>query len=120
MPAHLDRRQRAAAHERKLGVDGLEVGITKLTPDIGHNLTYLSPAAVKEISKARAARCQIRQPRLRVGTDMALRDGGEFRFADGREAALRHHVADGLLQNIVDKCAEDRRIEACLLPGFGF
>ena len=55
LPAHLDRRQRAAAHERKLGVDGLEVGITKLTPDIGHNLTYLSPAAVKEIGKALAA-----------------------------------------------------------------
>ena len=52
---HLDRRQRAAAHERKLGVDGPEIGITKLTPDIGHNLTYLSPASVEQIGKALAA-----------------------------------------------------------------
>ena len=42
---------------------------------------------------------------------MALRDGGEFRFADGREAALRHHVTDGLLQHIVDERAEDRRVK---------
>ena len=51
---------------------------------------------------------------------MALRDGGEFRFADGREAALRHHVADGLLQHIVDERAEDRRVKTGLLPRFGF
>ena len=51
---------------------------------------------------------------------MALRDGGEFRFADGREASLRHHVTDGLLQHIVDERAEDRRVKTCLLPGFGF